>query len=172
MLVSSKWLKGCHNWVKYSIWPGERLVWVCWTTHRTKWSNTNVMDTKLKISYHRGHHVLCDIPNNYCTGVNRHDILMLVSQWQPKRGLYPDIRQWRSVCVLFHEWGRVWRLHWWRMDAGHEYQWQTGNTNSFGCVHFWITSSSSRFAWFELLMNQMRRKMSVTQGIETRVSLS
>ena len=23
---------------------------VCWTTHRTKWSNTNVMDTKLKVS--------------------------------------------------------------------------------------------------------------------------
>ena len=133
-------------------------MWVCWTTHRTKWSNTNVMDTKLKISYHRGHHVLCDIPNNYCTGVNRHDILMLFSQWQPKRGLYPDIRQWRSVCVLFHEWGRVWRLHWWRMDAGHEDQWQTGNTNSFGCVHFWITSSSSRFAWFELLMNQLGKE--------------
>ena len=34
--------------------------------------------------------MLCDIPNNYCTGVNRHDILMLSSQWQPKRGLYPE----------------------------------------------------------------------------------
>ena len=39
-----------HNWVKYRIWPGERLVRVCWTTHRTKWSDTNAMDTKLKIS--------------------------------------------------------------------------------------------------------------------------
>ena len=37
---------------------------------------------------------------------------------------------------------------------------------------FWITSSSSRFTWFELLMNQLGRKMSLTQGIETRVSLS
>ena len=38
--------------------------------------------------------------------------------------------------------------------------------------NFWITSSSSRFAWFELLMNQLGRKMSVTQGIKTWLSLS
>ena len=50
MLVSSKWLKGCHHWVKYSIWQGERLVQVCWTTDRAEWSNINAMDTKLKIS--------------------------------------------------------------------------------------------------------------------------
>ena len=31
------------------------------------------------------------------------------------------------------------------------------------------SSSSSRFAWFELLMNQLGRKMSLTQGIETCV---
>ena len=37
---------------------------------------------------------------------------------------------------------------------------------------YWIASSSSRFAWFELLMNQLGRKMSLTQGIETHVSLS
>ena len=39
-----------HDWVTYSIWPGERLMWVCWTTHTAKWSNTNALDTKLKIS--------------------------------------------------------------------------------------------------------------------------
>ena len=124
MLVSSKWLIRVVTigLMKYSIWPGERLVWVCWTTYRPKWSNTNAMDTKLKKSYLTGHHVLCDIPNNYCTGVNRHDTLMLSSPWQPKQGLYPEIRQWRSVCVLFHEWGRVWKLRWWRMDTGHEDQ--------------------------------------------------
>ena len=37
---------------------------------------------------------------------------------------------------------------------------------------YWITSSSSRYAWYELLMNQLGRKMSLTQGIETHVSLS
>ena len=36
----------------------------------------------------------------------------------------------------------------------------------------WIASSSNRFAWFELLMKQRGRKISLTQGIETRVSLS
>ena len=39
-----------HDWVKYSIWPGERLMWVFWITHTAKWSNTNALDTKLKIS--------------------------------------------------------------------------------------------------------------------------
>ena len=47
----------------------------------------------LEFPYLTGHHVLPDIPNNYCTGVNRQDTLMLSSQWQPKEGLYPDIRQ-------------------------------------------------------------------------------
>ena len=50
MLISSQWLKGCHHWVEYSIWQSERLVRVCWTTYRPKWSDTNVMDTNLKIS--------------------------------------------------------------------------------------------------------------------------
>ena len=34
------------------------------------------------------------------------------------------------------------------------------------------TNSSSWFVWFELLMKQLGRKMSLTQGIETHVSLS
>ena len=34
------------------------------------------------------------------------------------------------------------------------------------------TNSSSWFAWFEMLMKQLGRKMSLPQGIETRVSLS
>ena len=41
----------------------------------------------LEFPYLTGHHVLPDIPNNYCTGVNRQDTLMLSSQWQPKEGL-------------------------------------------------------------------------------------
>ena len=37
------------DWVKYNIWPGERLMWVCWTTHTAKWRDTNAVDAKLKI---------------------------------------------------------------------------------------------------------------------------
>ena len=57
----------------------------------------------LEFPYLTGHHVLPDIPNNYRTGVNRQDTLMLSSWWQPKEGLYPDVRHEDLYCSMNRE---------------------------------------------------------------------
>ena len=47
-----------------------------------------------------------------------------------------------------------------------------GKTHHITLLHVASLHSSHRFAWFELLMNQERRKVSFTQGIKTCVLLS
>ena len=65
----------------------------------------------------------------------------------------------------------VWKKRTFRLEKAASRQWKIyimKKSNHVTLTHvtlremFWITSSSSRFAWFELLMNRLGRKMSLT----------
>ena len=60
---------------------------------------------------------------------------------------------------------RHWKIYIMKKLSGHTHTYRVASR-----IYRITSSSSSRFAWYELLMNQEGRKMSLTDGMETRLS--